>query len=141
MNTKLSETARQALISRMLVYEFCDDNFNPNDKDARQNQPHHKADFSHIRFRNGNNELTVEELADLICEKLGASLETFKMLNDVPPVTNQYMFNGKPLTVDRNFSADDTKFLHWFAGKPGSGKSRMILPHVRELTTMINVNH
>ena len=140
VDTKVSETARQALILRMLVYEFCDVRFNPNVKDARQNQPHRKADFSHIRFRNGNDELTVEELADMICEKLSASLENVKM-NDVPPPKNQYILNGKPLTVDKNFSADDTKFLHWFAGKPRSGKSRMILPHIRELTTMINVNH
>ena len=141
VDTKLSETARKALISRMLVYEFCDDKFDPSVKDARQNQPHRKPDFSHIRFRNGSEEVGVDELTDVICEKLGASLDKYRLLNDTPLPDNQYMYNGKLLTVDKLFASDDTKYLHWFAGTPGSGKSPLILPHARELTAMIKVGY
>ena len=141
VDTKLSDTARRALISRMLVYDFCDDNFDPMVKDAGQTQPHRQPDFSHIRFRIEDEELTVDELADVICEKLGSSLENYRALSETPLPTNHYVYNGKPLTVDKNFSADATKFLHWFAGNLGTGKSRTVLPYIRELTSMIKVGY
>ena len=51
------------------------------------------------------------------------------------------MCNGKPLSVDKNCAADEIKYLHWFAGKPGTGKSRSVLPHVRELSRMLSVGY
>ena len=140
-DTKLSEPARNALISRMMVYEVCDDQFDPSLKDARQNQLHRKPDFSHVRFWNDGEDLTIDELADAICEKLGSSLDTYKLLCHDPIGSNPKMCNGKPLSIDKTFSADNTEFLHWFAGNPGTGKSRSIWPHIRELTSMIKVGY
>ena len=56
-------------------------------------------------------------------------------------LSSPYVYNGKPLCVDKNVSADDTKFLHWFAGNPGTGQSRSAVPFVRELTSMIKVGY
>ena len=52
IDTKLTDTARQVLMSRMQVYEFCDDAYDSHRPDARQNQPHRRPDFSHVRLWN-----------------------------------------------------------------------------------------
>ena len=49
------------------------------------------------------------------------------------------MYRGKPLTVDKNCAADDVKYLHWFTGLPGTGKSRANILHVKELAQHLNV--
>ena len=70
------------MFSRMMVYELYDAKYDPNVRDATQNQPHRKPDFSHIPFHDDKGDkFTVDELVDEVCEKLGSSLETFRNLN------------------------------------------------------------
>ena len=142
IDMKLNQAAREALCMRMMVYEFCGPKYDPNVHDARQNQPHRQQDFSHITFRNDDGDsCTVDELIDEVCEKLGASFENFKKLSQSTVKPSQYMYNGKPLSVDKIFSADDIKFLHWFLGRPGTGTSHSVLPHVCKVAAMIKVGY
>ena len=139
IDTKLTDTAYNALVSRMLVFDFCDDAFDPRRPHARQNQSHRKADFSHISFRRKNKEYNVDQLVDAICQRIGKSIDNFQALNAAEVQEYPYMYHGKPLSVDKNCAADDMKYLHWFAGLPGTGKSRSVIPHVKELTQHLNV--
>ena len=140
IDTKLSDEAHNALRSRMLVYDFCDDSYDPRRSDARQNQPHRKPGFSHIRFRTRHKELNVDDLVKEVCNRIGKSLDNFSVLNSAEVGEEPFVYKGKPLSVDKNCGADDTKYLHWFSGLPGSGKSHAITPHVKDLAKHASVN-
>ena len=133
IDIKLTDTVYNAVVSHMLVFELCDDAFDPKRPDARQNQPHRKADFSHVKFRGMNREYTVDQLVDEICQRIGKSSDNFQSLTAAEVQEYPYMYHGKPLSVDKKCAADDVKYLHWFAGLPGTGKSRSVIPHVKEL--------
>ena len=104
IDTKLIKAARDAVCTRMLVYEFCDPKYDPNVRDARQNQPQRQPDFLHITFRNDDGDsCDVDELIDEVCKKLGASLDNCKKLILSSVESRPCVYNGKPLSVDKNF--------------------------------------
>ena len=78
------------------MFDFCDDAFDSKRPDARQNQPHRTADFSHVKFRGKNREYNVDQLVDEICQRIGKSIDTFQMLNAAEVQEYPYMYHGTP---------------------------------------------
>ena len=155
--TALHQNAAAALRTRMLELQVYHDGFDRNLDDFRNNQPTRKEDFSHLKFRvvspNDQNRDTVyprtdgvaddrisyQEVIDIIVGRLARAHKAFKKRSpegrlDSIPV--DYLRDGDGI-VDVSHSAGDSKFLHYVAGRPGCGKSKVLAPTFIEAASLL----